>query len=348
MKTDQLKHVRVIELKRTIYLLTGATGNLGSNIVRTLVSRGESVRALVMEGDPAVSRIPEGAQIYAGDILDNDSLDRFFSLPSDEEAIVIHCAGMVSLATDYSKLVHDVNVVGTRNILDQCKVHGVRKLVYISSTSAIPEPPGNQRIIEVSSFDPEPIFGYYGKSKALASQMVMDAVAEDGLNASIIFPTGIFGPYDYGFGLVTSNIINFAKGRIQGGLTGSFNCADVRDLADGVIECCSKGGRGEGYIMGNETVSVKELFDAIADSCGMKRMKLILPGKLAMPIAALSEKIGGITGKKNLLTRFTIYNLLRNNNFSSDKAVRELGYSIRPFRDTIRDEIEWLRGEGRI
>jgi dihydroflavonol-4-reductase len=338
----------VIALKSKKYLLTGATGNLGSNIIRTLISSGESVRALVMDGDLAVNRIPQETAIFSGNILDIESLDRFFDLPADADAYVIHCAGMVSLATDYSRIVHDVNVVGTRNVIDECIRHKVRKLVYISSTSAIPEPAGNQNIIEVNSFDPDLIYGYYGKSKALASQIVMDAVREQGLDASIVFPTGIFGPYDYGFGLVTSNIINFAKGRVPGGLTGSFNCADVRDLADGVISCCEKGGRGEGYIMGNKTVTVKELFDTIAECCGKKRVKLIIPGSLAMPFAALSESIGNIIGKKTILTRFTIYNLLRNNNFSSQKAVRELGYSIRPFRDTIRDEIEWLRSEGRI
>ena len=338
----------MIKLKDKLYLLTGATGNLGSNIIRTLISSGESVRALVMDSDLAVNRIPQEAEIFSGDILNIESLDRFFDLPSDTDAYVIHCAGMVSLATDYSKIVHEVNVTGTRNIVDQCVKKKVRKLVYISSTSAIPELAGNQRIIEVNSFEPESVYGYYGKSKAWASQIVMDAVMENDLDASIVFPTGIFGPYDYGFGLMTSNIIDFAKGRVPGGLTGSFNCADVRDLADGVISCCEKGGKGEGYIMGNRTVTVKELFDTIADCCGIKRMKLIIPGSLAKPVAALSETFGRITGKPTILTRFTIYNLLRNNNFSSEKAIRELGYSIRPFNDTISDEIEWLRKEGRI
>lgn len=338
----------MIKLKSKIFLVTGATGNLGSNIVRTLLSRGEPVRALVMDGDPALSRIPSETAVFSGDLLDVESLDRFFDFSSDADAYVIHCAGMVSLATDYSKTVHEVNVTGTRNIVDQCVKKKVRKLVYISSTSAIPELSGNQKIVEVNSFDPERVYGYYGKSKAYASQTVMDAVKEHDLDASIVFPTGIFGPYDYGFGLVTSNIINFAKGRVPGGLTGSFNCADVRDLADGVISCSAKGGKGEGYIMGNRTVTIKELFDTIADCCGMKSVRFIVPGALARPIAALSETIGRITGKPTILTRFTIYNLLRNNNFSSEKAIMELGYSIRPFEDTIRDEIEWLRMEGRI
>jgi dihydroflavonol-4-reductase len=97
----------VSKLKSRVFLLTGATGNLGSNLVRNLLSRGESVRALVMDGDPALSRIPKEADICSGDLLDVQSLDRFFDLPTDADVYVIHCAGMVSLATDYSKIVHE-------------------------------------------------------------------------------------------------------------------------------------------------------------------------------------------------------------------------------------------------
>jgi dihydroflavonol-4-reductase len=331
-----------------IYLLNGAAGNLGSNISRTLIAAGETVRALVLNGDPAIDRVPREAEICSGDVLDVPSLERFFNIPETMDIYVIHCASIVALEANFSQKVHDVNITGTRNILDQCIKHKVRKLVYISSTSAIPELPGTQPIIEVSQFDQDQIVGYYGKSKAEASQMVMDAVKLYDLDASIVFPSGIVGPYDYGFGLVTSNIINFAKGKIPGGLTGSFNCADVRDLADGVVSCCSKGRKGEGYILGNKTVTVQELFDTIADACGGKRVRIFLPASVATGLAIVSEAICKVTKKSTILTRFTIYNLLRNNNYSSEKAVRELGYRFRPFSETIRDEVQWLREEGRI
>ncbi|MHC1770161.1 MAG: NAD-dependent epimerase/dehydratase family protein [Flexilinea sp.] len=331
-----------------IFLLTGAAGNLGSNVSRSLITAGENVRALVLNGDPAIDRVPQKAEICSGDVLDIPSLERFFDVPKGIDVYVIHCASIVALEADYSQKVHDVNIIGTKNIIDQCLKHKIKKLVYISSTSAIPELPDGMPIHEVNHFDPAPIIGYYGKSKAEASQLVMDAVNEHDLDASIVFPTGIFGPYDYGFGLVTSNIINFAQGKIPGGLTGSFNCADVRDLAEGVIACCSKGRKGEGYIMGNKTVTVQELFDVIANACNCKSVTMFLPAGLAKLAAIISEAVSKITGKPTILTRFTIYNLVRNNNFSSEKAVKELGYSFRPFSETIRDEVKWLRDEGRI
>lgn len=329
-------------------MLTGATGNLGSNVSRALISAGESVRVLVMAGDPALDRLPAEAEVCPGDVLDHPSLERFFDVPFDTDTYVIHCAAIVSLEAEFSKKVHDVNVVGTQNILDLCVKHRVKKLVYISSTGAIPELPHGQPIVEVDHYDPDRVIGYYGKSKAMASQRVMDAVSRHGLDASIVFPTGIFGPYDYGFGLVTSNIIQFARGKIPVGLTGSFNCADVRDLAAGVIACCSHGKMGEGYIMGNRTVTVKELFDMIADICACKRVSWVLPAGFAQVAAVFSEAFAKVTGRPTILTRFTIYNLVRNNDFSSAKAMNELGYQSRPFAETIRDEVAWLREIGKL
>jgi dihydroflavonol-4-reductase len=331
-----------------IWLLTGAAGNLGSNVSRALISAGEPVRALVLNGDPAIVRVPKEAEICSGDILDVLSLDQFFAVPEDTDVYVIHCASIVALEPGYSQKVHDVNITGTQNILDQCVKHKIKKMVYVSSTSAIPELPGDQPIVEVNRFDPDTVIGYYGKSKAEASQLVMDAVHQYDLDASIVFPTGIFGPYDYGFGLVTSNIINIVQGKIPCGVAGFFNCADVRDLAAGVISCCSNGQKGEGYIMGNQTVTMQDLFDAVAEASGCKRVTTILPAGLATGLATISETVSRITNKTTVLTKFTIYNLIRNNNFSSEKATEELGYHFRPFSQTIHDEVIWLREEGRI
>lgn len=331
-----------------IYLLTGAAGNLGSNISRLLIAAGETVRALVLEGDPAIVHIAAEAQICVGDILDAASLDRFFTVPENSDLYVIHCASIVSLEPDFSQKVHDVNIVGTQNVINCCLKHQVKKLVYVSSTSAIPELPHGQAIVETDHFDPTAIVGFYGKSKAAASQLVMNAVSQNSLDASIVFPTGIFGPYDYGFGLITSNIIRFAKGTIPFGVQGTFNCADVRDLAAGTIACCSMGRKGEGYILGNRAVTMKDLFDEVADVNHSKRITLMLTMSQARFLAVITEAVSKVTRKPTPLTRFTIYNLMRNNDFSSEKAVRELNYHSRSFSETIRDEILWLRSEGKI
>lgn len=175
-----------------IYLLTGAAGLLGSNVSRKLIERGEKVRALVLKGDPAAKYIPEEAEIVFGDIIDNESLELFFTVPHGLEVYVIHSASIVTLNPNPSEKVHAVNVEGTQNIINKCIAHKVKKLVYISSTGAIPEREGNLPIKEVSHFNTEGLVGYYSVTKAEASQLVLNAMEMvPELNASIVHPSGI-------------------------------------------------------------------------------------------------------------------------------------------------------------
>ena len=335
-------------MKDTVYLLTGAAGYLGSNISRSLIAQNRTVRALVLKGDPAIAQVPAGTEIVSGDLVDPASVEEFFSVKSDAEKVVIHCASMVTVSPELSKKLYAVNVTGTQNIIDACIRHRVKKLVYISSTGAIPELPHGEIIREVGSFDPNPIVGGYGKTKAMATQLVLDAVRERGLDASIVYPSGISGPNDYGNGYFTNVIIEYVNGKMPAGIAGSFNAVDVRDLAEGVIACADKGRKGEGYIMSNSAVSMRLLFSLISRYTGAPEVKLILPVYAAKAIAAVSSLAGFFTGKPGMLTSYAIYNLTRNNVFSCEKAKRELGFRVRPFEETVRDMALWLHNDGRI
>lgn len=335
-------------MKNVIYLLTGAAGYLGSNISRSLIAKNKTVKALVLKGDPAVTQVPARAEIVLGDILDANSLDEFFNVPDDTEIIVIHCASMVTVSPVLSEKLFAVNVTGTKNIIENCVKHKVKKLVYISSTGAIPELPHGEVIREVDCFNPDLIVGGYGQTKAMATQLVFDAVKEHDLDASIVYPSGISGPNDYGNGYFTNFIIDYFHGKMPAGIAGSFNAVDVRDLAEGVIACTEKGRKGEGYIMSNSAVSMRDLFRLISGNTGVRMVKLILPVSIAKALAAVSSFFSIFTKKPGLLTSFAIYNMTRNNNFSSEKAIRELGFSLRPFEETIRDMAVWLHYDKRI
>ncbi|MCL2834581.1 MAG: NAD-dependent epimerase/dehydratase family protein [Treponema sp.] len=335
-------------MKNTMYLLTGAAGYLGSNISRSLIARGKKVRALVLKGDPTIAQVPSEAEIITGDIVDPDSVEKFFCVPADTEVTVIHCASLVTVSPELSPKLLSVNVTGTRNIVDACVKHNVRKLVYISSTGAIPELPRGEVIREVNSFNPDLIIGGYGKTKAMATQLVLDAVKENDLDASIVYPSGISGPNDYGNGYFTNFLIDYFNGKMPAGIAGSFNAVDVRDLANGVIACAEKGRKGEGYIMSNSAVSMKDLFRLISENTGAREVDLILPATAAKAMAAVSSFISLFTKKQGLLTSFAVYNLTRNNVFSCEKAKRELGFIVRPFDETIRDMAVWLHNDGRI
>jgi len=332
-----------------IYLLTGAAGLLGSNVSRKLIERGEKVRALVLKGDPAAKYIPEQAEIVFGDITDNESLERFFTVPKGLEVYVIHSASIVTLNPNPSEKVHAVNVDGTQNIINKCISHKVKKLVYISSTGAIPERKGNLPIKEVSHFDANGLVGYYSVTKAEASQLVLNAMEMvPELDASIVHPSGICGPDDYSFGPVADFIIKYASGKMPAGIKGTFNSVDVRDLADGVIACCDKGRRGECYIMSNSLVSMRDMFNIINDAAGLNYNPKVLSVPLAKIAAKIMAVVSKLTGKPALLTDFAIYNLDRNNNFDCTKASTELGFKCRPFEESIADEVQWLKEEGRI
>ena len=336
-------------MKRTQYLITGAAGNLGSSVARRLAAEGKRVRALVLKGDPAAERLPKDVEILVGDITDSNSLKHFFAADGEDESVVIHCASIVTVSPDYSEKVYEVNVRGTKNIVAGCIERKVKKLVYISSTGAIPERPRGEPIDEPSSFDPELVVGFYGQTKAEASQIVLNAVRDKGLDASLVFPSGICGPGDYALGPFTSFLIDYLTGKIGAGICGSFNAVDVRDLAAGVIACCDKGRKGEGYIMANACVSMRQLFHLLSCLSGTKEVKTIFPASLARVAALAAEAAAKLRGRPaSRMTTYAVYNLARNNRFNSAKAAGELGYRARPFVDTIADSIDWLWLEGRI
>lgn len=335
-----------------IYLVTGAAGFLGSNVCAQLLEKGARVRALVLPNDKSVKYIPKDVEIVLGNLCDKDSLDAFFTVPEGMESAVIHCASMVTVDPSYSENLMAVNVGGTRNIIEKCLAHPeCRKLVYVSSTGAIPEGPMGTRIAEVDRFepnDPSKVVGAYSQSKAKASQMVLDAVRVMGLQACIVHPSGILGPLDHAVGETTSTLIRIIKGEMPIGMAGSFNLCDVRDLAAGCIAAVEKGRIGECYILANEEVTLRQMCEMLHEECGCKKIRFYLPLKLADKIARMLEKQAKKSGKKPMMTTFSVYNLARNNAFDYSKAQKELGYTTRSYAQTIHDEVEWLKQEGLI
>ena len=334
------------------YLLTGAAGFLGTNICMQLLERGCKVRALVLPNDKSVKYIPENVEVVLGDLTDAPSLEPFFTVPEGCTSVVIHCASMVTVNPNYSEKLMAVNVGGTRNIITKVLNHPeCEKMVYVSSTGAIPEQPHGVKIREVSKFtpcDPKKVVGAYSQSKATATQMVLDAVAVMGLKACVVHPSGILGPNDHAIGETTGTLLQIIKGEMPMGMQGSFNLCDVRDLAAGTIAAVDKGRVGECYILANKTVTLKEMCDMLHEECNAKQIKFYLPLDLADKIAAGLEKQAEKTGKMPMMTTFSVYNLARNNEFDYSKAEQELGYTTRSYQETIHDEVQWMIAEGLI
>lgn len=333
------------------FLVTGAVGFLGSAICRHLIDRGEIVRAFDIPNQKSSDYLKElssDVELVEGDLRNKEDIKKFFDVSNEYSIYVIHCASIVSVDEEYDQRIMDVNVGGTKNIIEAClNASNFEKLVYVSSTGAIPELPKGEKIKEVNVFEPEKtpnlVRGCYSQSKALATQAVLDAVHNNDLNAVIVHPSGILGPRDTSLGEVSSTLIKIINGEMPMGIDGSFNLCDVRDLADGCLGAMEKGRKGECYILANKVVSFRDFSKMITEVSGGKPVRFFLPIKFAYFIAKQLEKRAKKKGEKPLMTEFSVYNLDRNNEFDSTKAITELGYKTRPYKETIRDEIEWMK-----
>ena len=335
-------------MENKIYLVTGAAGFLGSNVVRQLVEDGKNVRAFVLPNDKSVKYISDKVELVYGDLCNIEDLEDLFKVDDNLSIIVLHIASIVTVNPDYSQKVMDVNVGGTKNIIDLCFKYNVEKLVYCSSTGAIPETKGKiKECYNFDELDDKHVRGCYSKSKALATKLILEA-AKDGLNACVVHPSGILGPEDYALGETTKTLIKIINGDMPLGINGTFNLCDVRDLAKGIILAIDNGKKGECYILGNDEVSFKDFAKLVVKESGCKKIKFFLPIWMANLIAKHLEKKAKKKNEKPLMTTFSVYNLARNNNFDSSKAKNELGYNTRSYTETIKDEIRWLKDNNLI
>ena len=333
-------------IMKHIYIVTGAAGHLGGTIAQALNGQGNPVCALCL---PDEKHLPKGEHIkvFTGDVCSIGSLGAMFDYCADKSVIVIHCAGIVSIASKFDEKVFDVNVTGTKNIITLCEKYRVEKLIYISSVHAIPELPANETITEVDHFSPGDVVGLYAKTKAEASQYVLDYVKR-GFNANIIHPSGIVGPGDIGRGHVTQLVIDYYKGGLTSGIDGGYDFVDVRDVADGVLSCCENGKSGECYILSGRYFKVRDLLDLLHEITGKRRIKRILPLWFIRITAPLAELYYKILRQPPLFTAYSIYTLNSNASFSHEKAERELGYTTRPMKQTLSDTVNWLKDNNRL
>lgn len=325
--------------------MTGAAGHLGRTLVNRFLELQKNIRILVL---PQEKHVPSGhLEVFYGDVTQFESLIPFFECPKDSELIVIHCAGIVSITSTYDELVYKVNVIGTRNIVNLCFEANVKRLIYVSSVHALPEKDHRQCIEEISYFNPKDVIGYYAKTKSEASAIVLDAF-EHGLKGNIIHPSGIIGPNDYANTNMTALIIDYMQNRLKIGTQGGYDFVDVRDVANGIINCISKGKEGECYILSNRYYSVKTILETLYEISLKRNIRLFIPLNVLKPFSRLVEAMYQQAHRTPLFTPYSIYTLQSNSNFSHKKADHDLDYNPRDLRSSLIDMIAWLKENKRI
>ena len=322
------------------YLITGATGFLGRTVVEELVHHDAQVRALVLHNDPYINLLPKEVHTIVGDVCDKNSLADFF-VDADSRTCVIHCAGIVSVASRPGPKLYQVNVGGTWRILRQCLEHNVGKLIHVSSVHAIPEKPEGCVITESCDFSPGLVDGDYAKSKAAATELVF-AAAERGLNAGIVFPSGIIGPGDVQGGSFTSMVRSFLAGRLPFAVRGGYDFVDVRDVAKGILACSESGEPGKGYILSGHYITIRKMLQLVGKAAKLKYRPVCLPLGLARLAAPYCERRSLKDRKPLFFTPYSVTVLASNGQFSHAAASECFAYQPRPVGETLRDMTVWL------
>jgi len=320
--------------------VTGASGHVGANLVRALLGQGRRVRVLVHEESRALADL--GIERIPGDIRDPAALERAFS----GAQVVFHLAARISISGDHGGQVQAVNAAGTHNVVAACRRAGVQRLVHFSSIHAFSPLPAGP-IDETRGFNDVPDALAYERSKVEGERAVLAGVAE-GLDAVIVNPTAILGPYDYRPSPMGTVLLDLYRRRFPALVQGGFNWVDVRDVVAGALAAEQKGRRGERYILSGQWTSFAELATLVHDITRVPVPRLVTPMWLARFGAEMTELYGRVTGVPVRFTGESLKALRHWRDVSCDKARRELGYQPRPLRETVADTFHWFHQAGFI
>ena len=324
-------------------LVTGATGFIGGNLARELWRLGNEVRALVRPGSNQLTIEDTGIVAVEGDILDRPSIKR--AVEGCEA--VFHVAAAYTFWSRNPSEVYKANVDGTVNVLEAAREAGVSKTVYTSTVGTIGIPK-NGLGTEDTALDPTSLRGNYKSSKFKAESEAM-AIASAGMPLVVVNPTAPVGPWDVKPTPTGKIVLDFLKGRVPAYLKTGMNLVDVADVVDGHILALEKGKSGERYILGNQNVSLKDIYRILSDLTGLSSPRIRAPYWLVIGAGYADRFIEGTLLRREpvipvegvLTSKVPAY-------VNCAKAITELGQPQRPIEKALNHAIEWFSDYGYI
>jgi len=316
--------------------VTGASGHIGSNLIRALIKEGHQVKVLYYMDNRGFEGLP--VEISPGSM---DSPDALSQLVKGAD-VVFHLAAQISIEGKNDKSLLDKNIEGTKNIIEVIQHSGNIRLIHFSSIHALEHEPLNQPMDEKRPLAlNDPI--YYTQSKAYSEQLVLEAV-ENGLDAVILNPTAVIGPFDFKPSLLGQAIIRFYKGKLPSLIPGGYDWVDVRDITMASIASIKKGKKGQRYLLSGNWKTIKSLGQVIEKNGGKAIPPFQVPYWLAVAAVPVFRMMACISKRTPLYTYESLHILKNGNPLISNALAREdLGFEPRPFRETVSDTLEWYR-----
>jgi dihydroflavonol-4-reductase len=327
-------------------LVTGAAGFVGSSVVRQVLERGAETVALVEPGCETANLDGLGIEILNGDLRDVDAVDAAVRGCTS----VFHVAALYRFWAPDPAAFYDINVTGTRHVLDAARVHGCSQVVYTSTvgTLGLRGATVGEPVDERSYAHVDHLFGHYKQSKYVAEHEVLRAAAE-GLPVVLVQPTTPVGPRDRGPTPTGRTVLDFLNGRIPGYVDTTLNIVDVEDVAAGHLLAADRGTQGRSYILGGENLLLRDVFRTLAAVTGLPAPTRRFPSSLALAAGHVSGLVEGrllrrepsvpLEGARMSTTHMS---------FDDSRARVELGYGSRPPAEALERAARWFVESGAV
>jgi dihydroflavonol-4-reductase len=310
-------------MSNPMYIVTGATGHIGNNVVRYLLSQNVNVRVLIRRSDESLEGLTIDKKISSS--FDHD----FLNAHINEHDIIIHCAAYIDLMNRDLMQTFRTNVQLTKRLIDVAKSKHCR-FIYLSSVDVIPKQKRGL-VKEPLVIDKTKNKSYYKTSKAVATNEVLRAI-QHGLNGMVLYPSAVVGIHDYKPSAAGREILHAMHHKILFSLHGGYNFIDVEDVSKSVYQA-SISSHNDHLIISGHDVTIRALYEKIE--------KITKSSKWIIPLPIFLVRLAILFSKK--YSQMMISTIQENYHYDNSQMISLLHIHPTPLDETLGKTINWLK-----